>query len=116
MIITETELKDWYHIGKGHGITLRTQNLREKLISKSFTDDRFKDPSIRVDPEKLRYYTESWKQNENLPTILKRALAFENVLYKVTIFIKDEELLLTDLVEDRCEFCTDVIHGILLVS
>ena len=93
MSMVKTIKEEWYHVGKLHGITPRTQRLRKNLVTKSFTKDKFKNPSVRVDPEKLRYYTESWRQNENLPTILKRALAFENVLNKVTIFIKEDELL-----------------------
>lgn len=85
--------KDWYHVGKKHGVTPRTQRIRGNLVTKSFSGDDFKDPRVLVDVEKLRYYTESWKETEAFSTVFRRAKALERILSNVTIFINDDELL-----------------------
>lgn len=43
--------------------------------------------------EKIRLLTESFKQTEGEPQILRRARALANVLDKITIFIEDDELI-----------------------
>ncbi|MEM3403117.1 MAG: glycyl radical protein [Nitrososphaeria archaeon] len=48
-------------------------------------------PEICV--ERMRYYTESFKQTEHLPTNIRRALAFDNCLNKMKIYILDDELI-----------------------
>ncbi|ATW25406.1 glycyl radical protein [Candidatus Formimonas warabiya] len=73
-------------------ISERTKKLRESYISKSFLSDKFKE-NVTVDVEKARYYTESWKETEGLPTVLRRARALENILEKCTVLIKEHELL-----------------------
>lgn len=73
-------------------ITERTRKLREAYISKSFLTDKFKE-NVVVDVEKARYYTQSWKETEGLPTVLRRAKAFEKVLDNCTVLIKENELI-----------------------
>ncbi|MCD8154973.1 MAG: hypothetical protein LUF78_09880 [Clostridiales bacterium] len=43
--------------------------------------------------EKAKYVIESWKQNEGLPSILRRAKATANYLDKRTIYVDDDELI-----------------------
>lgn len=43
--------------------------------------------------EKAKYVIESWRQNEGLPSILRRAKATANYLDKRTIYIDDDELI-----------------------
>ncbi len=74
------------------GINDRTKRLKDQLISKSFIGDKFKEP-IFVDVEKARLYTESWKATEGLPTVLRRAKAFEHILDNCTIVIQEDELI-----------------------
>ena len=94
-LATVTVTKEMYEVGKKHGITPRTQKLREMIVTKSIMGEDFKDPRVQVDVEKLRYYTQSWKQTENMSTVLRRAKAVERVLDNVTIFINDLELLVS---------------------
>jgi pyruvate-formate lyase len=43
--------------------------------------------------EKGRLLTESYKQTDGEPPVLRRAKAFANVLNNVSIFIEDDELI-----------------------
>lgn len=43
--------------------------------------------------EKAKYVIESWRENEGLPSILRRAKATANYLDKRTIYIDDDELI-----------------------
>ena len=61
----------------------RIQTLRERLHVDKYP----------LCTEKIRLFTESFKQTEGEPQILRRAKALANVLDKITIFIEDGELL-----------------------
>ncbi|MEW6230639.1 MAG: pyruvate formate lyase family protein, partial [Bacillota bacterium] len=74
------------------GVSDRTKRLKELMISKSFLGDKFKE-KVFVDPEKARLYTESWKSTEGLPTVLRRAKAFEHILDNCTVVIQEGELI-----------------------
>ncbi|HEY3314231.1 MAG TPA: pyruvate formate lyase family protein [Bacillota bacterium] len=74
------------------GISSRTRRLKDSLISKSFMGDKFKEP-VFIDPEKARLYTESWKTTEGLPTVLRRAKAFEHILDHCAVVILENELI-----------------------
>ena len=43
--------------------------------------------------ERMKYFTESYKENPNDPEIIKRAKAVAHTLKNMTIFIRDDELL-----------------------
>jgi pyruvate formate-lyase/glycerol dehydratase family glycyl radical enzyme len=73
MIVTE----------KGTEITGRIARLREKVLSTKPT----------VCTERARFYTEVYRENEEQPVIIKRALALQKTLEKMTIFIDDGELI-----------------------
>jgi len=74
------------------GVSDRTKRLKERMISKSFLGDKFKE-KIFVDPEKAHLYTESWKTTEGLPTVIRRAKAFEHILDNCAVLIQEDELI-----------------------
>ncbi|MDY6854678.1 MAG: pyruvate formate lyase family protein [Thermodesulfobacteriota bacterium] len=47
------------------------------------------EPGIKIDLERPALFTESWKENEGDPIIMKRAKAFAHVLDNIPIFITD---------------------------
>ena len=61
----------------------RTLRLKNNLLSSQY------DLCI----ERIKFFTEIYKKSENEPEILKRAKAIARVLKKMTIFIRDDELL-----------------------
>ncbi len=61
----------------------RISGLREKILSAR--------PSICT--ERARIYTETYKEHENEPVILKRAYALRNTLSRMTIYIGEGELI-----------------------
>jgi len=64
-------------------ITGRIAHLREKVLSTRPT----------VCTERARFYTEVYRDNEDQPVIIKRALALQKTLEKMTIFIDEGELI-----------------------
>ena len=48
-------------------------------------------PGIKLDLQRSRYLTESYKQTDGLPMVMRRALAFDNILKKLDIYIQDWE-------------------------
>ena len=63
--------------------TERTRALREK----------YKITKHSVCPERAVIYTESYKETEGQPAVLRQAKAFEKFLNEVTIYISDNELI-----------------------
>ena len=64
-------------------MTDRIQNLLDDLFAKM--------PEIEADRAVL--LTESYKATEGLPTVKRRALAFEHILENIPITIRDHELV-----------------------
>ncbi len=64
-------------------ITDRIAHLREKVLSCKPT----------VCTERARFYTEIYRDHEDEPVIIKRALALQKTLEKMTIFIDEGELI-----------------------
>ncbi len=64
-------------------ITERIARLREKVLSTK--------PSVCT--ERARFYTEVYRQNEDKPVIIRRALALAKTLREMTIFIDEGELI-----------------------
>lgn len=64
-------------------ITKRIAWLREKVLSTK--------PSVCT--ERAKFYTEVYRENEDQPVIIKRALALEKTLKEMSIFIDDGELI-----------------------
>ena len=51
------------------------------------------DNPVRVDTERLRVLLESYKKTEGLPTVLRRAIYFDDYLSSATIFIDENPLV-----------------------
>ena len=61
----------------------RVQKLRKELAeTKPF-----------VDSERCRIFTESMKQSDGLPIIIRRAMSFKDVLENMTVWVKPGELI-----------------------
>ena len=56
--------------------------------------------TIKLDIERTRLLTEAYKSNEADPIVLKRAKGLANVLRNMTIFIRDNELLVGNFAKD----------------
>ena len=63
--------------------TERIRQLRELI----------RDRVIRYDSERLRIVTEAYRQNEYLPPILKRPLAFKALCEQMTVLVEDSEII-----------------------
>ena len=74
-------------------MTDRIKKLKEELYRKM--------PEIEVDRAVL--ITESYQQTEQLPTVKRRALAFEHILNNIPITIRDNEFRL--LMSKRGTYC-----------
>ncbi len=68
---------------KATKITERIRALREKVLSSR--------PSVCT--ERAKFYTQIYKEHEDKPVIIKRALALEKTLGEMTIFIDEGELI-----------------------
>ncbi len=68
---------------KSAQITERISALRERILSIK--------PSVCT--ERARFYTQIYRQHEDKPVIIKRALALEKTLKEMTIFIDEGELI-----------------------
>ena len=55
--------------------------------------ERIRDRVIRYDSERLRIVTEAYRQNEYLPPILKRPLAFKALCEQMTVLVEDFEII-----------------------
>ncbi|MFX1500990.1 MAG: pyruvate formate lyase family protein [Promethearchaeota archaeon] len=83
-------------------LSLRPEELRKKVISRGIRnikrgniDDDSKRgmfrPEIRLDLQRSRLMTESYKETEGQPMVLRRAKALANILNNMDIFIRDHE-------------------------
>ena len=66
----------------------RAQKLWAKLVTARRT--------APVSMERAKLLTASWKETEGLPTMIRRARAFENIVTGIPIYIDDEQLLCGD--------------------
>lgn len=64
-------------------MNLRTTKLKEKIAGKTPV----------LDSERAVFYTKSWKCTEGEPIVMRRALAFKEVMENQTVFIDDGELI-----------------------
>ena len=64
-------------------LSARISSLRERVLSTK--------PGICT--ERARFYTEIYRENEDQPVLIRRALALKLTLEKMTIFIEDGELI-----------------------
>ena len=80
------------------GITERTNRLKRRVISKGATaTTNLARPDLGLGVggclERARLFTQSYKDTEGEPEVIRRAKALARVLDNMTIFIKDEELI-----------------------
>lgn len=75
---TQTDAKN--HFGK---LTKRMNDYRESVLTKQ--------PFICA--ERALLATEAYKEHQNQPNIMKRALMLENILKKMSIYIEDETMI-----------------------
>ncbi len=79
-----------------------TEGLRKKVVSRAirnikrgYVDDESKRgmfrPEIRLDLQRSRLFTESYKETDGQAMVLRRAKALANLLDKMDIFIRDHE-------------------------
>ena len=65
---------------------------RVNALRKTFLDTEY-----LIDIERFRNITESYKENEDKPAIIRCALGFKNILQKATLRIYDKDLLLGEI-------------------
>ena len=80
-----------------------TEKLPEGKVAKSIAEkrteriERLRELTLNTMPEisseRVRYYTEAYKQYEMEPVIMKRVRALDSMLEKMSIYILDGELL-----------------------
>ena len=86
-----------------------TDSIKSKLVIKAVRNVRrgYQDeeaargmyrPGIKLDLQRSRYLTESYKQTDGLPMVMRRALAFANILKKLDIYIQDWERIVGNAV------------------
>jgi formate C-acetyltransferase len=80
----------------------RIQKLRDRLFVDAYP----------ICTEKIRLVTESFKQTEGEPQILRRSKALANVLDKITIFIEDDELIVGNAASKPMAVEFDCDYGI----
>jgi formate C-acetyltransferase len=68
---------------KSQAVSQRIKILRERVLSTK--------PSVCT--ERAKFYTQIYRENEDKPVIIKRALALEKTLKEMTIFIDEGELI-----------------------
>ena len=71
-------------------ITERTRQLRDTMLA----------VIPKLCSERARLYTESWKETEGQPTVIRRAKALEKVLGGMSIFIRPGELIVGNQASD----------------
>nr|QWJ88493.1 BssA [uncultured bacterium] len=74
-------------------ITERTARLKARCRWKHTSGGEYVDPDVRAGVERARYLTESYKQTLGEPEVIRRAKGLANILYKTTIHIQEDELI-----------------------
>ncbi len=84
---------------------LSPKEIKEKLIVKAVKNTRRMDqqeetseesmyrPGIKLDLERSRLMTESYKETETLPMVLRRAKALDRILTGMTLYMQDWEVI-----------------------
>lgn len=56
--------------------------------------DRFSGQKPRIDIERARYFTESMRETEGQPLVLRWAKALKHIAENITVYVQDDQLLL----------------------
>lgn len=78
-------------IQENHGAVTFTAEGQNQRIQKIY--DAFKDTTARVDVDRAKYFTESFKATEGQPLPLRWAKALLNIAQHITVHIDDHQLL-----------------------
>lgn len=85
---------------------IKTELVTDPRLKQPITErtKRLRDTMLAVTPklcsERARLYTESWKETEGEPTVIRRAKALEKILRGITIFIRPGELIVGNQASD----------------
>ena len=93
----------WKNVKNDVTLRLRRQTrncLKRVIIMKQISSNRIKklrERIIAITPEicieRAWLITQAYKENESLPVVLKRAMALEKILSKMSIYIDEDELI-----------------------
>lgn len=81
------------------GITERTKKLKSNMTVLAWTGGMMQDKT-KISLERARFMTESYRKTEGEPTIIRRAKSLKNVLEKMTIYIREGELIVGNMSEN----------------
>ena len=81
-------MKNIEHFGE---LTARMESFREEILNKK--------PYIGA--ERALLATESYRENQNQPSVMKRALMLKNILEKMSIFIEPQTLIVGNQAESN---------------
>lgn len=90
--VKETELVT-AKLGYGKPSTERTRKLKETVWWKHLRGGEYAEEGIMMDMDRASLATESWKETEGEPNVLRRARAVEKILDNITIWIREGQLL-----------------------
>lgn len=74
--------------------TERTKRLKARCRWKHTSAGEFVDDSVRAGIERMRYITESYRESEGRPEVIRRALGLANILEKNTVILQEDEFIL----------------------
>ncbi len=80
-------------IKKGFSIGLVSSKGQSKRSRINRMLQGFRDQPIRIDVERAQLFTDSFKETEGQPIVLRWAMALANILKKHTIHIESEEII-----------------------
>ncbi|MDY6935143.1 MAG: pyruvate formate lyase family protein [Spirochaetota bacterium] len=79
--------REWWWVAEKNR-SKRLDYLRKSVWKKGRKGGMY-EPGLKVDLERPLLFTESWKENENDPLMMRRAKALSHVLENITIYITD---------------------------
>ncbi|MDY6935040.1 MAG: pyruvate formate lyase family protein [Spirochaetota bacterium] len=79
--------REWWWVAE-RSRSDRLDYLRKAIWKKGKKGGMY-EPGLKVDLERPLHFTESWKENENDPIMMRRAKALSHVFDNITIFITD---------------------------
>ena len=75
-------------------ITQRTQRLRDSLWFKHTSGGDYVESGVKTCIERARLWTESFQATVGEPYVVRRAKALKHVLENMTIYIKEDEMII----------------------
>jgi len=93
-------------MGKSYLEKIKTEFATDPKLKQPITEKtrQLRDTMLAVIPklcsERARLYTESWKETEGEPTVIRRAKALKKILEEMSIFIRPGELIVGNQASD----------------